>query len=328
MQKNLKFIIGLLLPIIIAQGAFAQLWPGPHPLFSPNYKLSVDGNISSQVDTLEKKFGYEKAEGSFSIPLYTGKDWLTSTGNTPLIGVTLQGKASVLQPEGGFLEKDMRLFRGRLGGNLIYSSGLRNLYMLNVQGIIARELKSFNFSGIYINGSAFWRYRKNDQFGWTLGLLYTSSFGKNRILPLAGFNYRPTKEDLISVLLPSFIQYTHFLSNAKSVSVAIKPNGGFYTLNFPVNDSVILKDIIFRHRNILISGTFHFKLSYQLTIEPEAGWQSNTRLFIDENKYTATSSLFAKIMIRYKFGQRANVAPILDFDPTDFTTSDPEIPEN
>ena len=120
--KQFTFFL-IILVIFKMHPVSAQLWPGPHPLFSPNYKLSIDGNIASQVDTFERKFGYEKVEAGFSIPLFTGKDWLTATGNTPLIGITLQGKGSVLQPEGGFLNSDQRLARVRLGSNFIYSSG-------------------------------------------------------------------------------------------------------------------------------------------------------------------------------------------------------------
>lgn len=313
---------------LFSGNVFSQVWPGPHPLLSSRFKVNAEGQIASQVDTFESKWGYEKAEAEFGIPLYHGKDWLTSTGNTPLIGVTLQGAGSILHPEGGFIDDSKQLIRLRLGSNFIYSRGLRNLYFLNAQGIVARELDLFSLSGVYINGSAFWRHRQNDQFGWTLGVLYTSMLGKNKLLPLAGINWRPQKENLVSILFPAYIKYTHFFGRSTSLSVTLKPNGGFYKLNTSVNDTSKVNQVLFSHRNIFLSATVLVKLSYQLSIEPEVGWASGTRLSIDGTVYNTSPSLFARIALRYKFGQRANVAPILDFDPADFTTSDPEIPEN
>ena len=304
----------------------AQVWPGPHPLLSSHINMNVEGHIASQVDTSEVKFGYEKAEIEFGLPLYKGKDWLTSTGNTPLIGITIQGAGAILQPEGGFLNSN-KLLRARIGSNFIYSKGLRNLFMVNLQGVLAHELKEVSLDGIYINGSAFWRHRQNDQFDWTAGITYTSVYGYNKLLPVIGLNYRPTKEDLISVLLPITIQYTHFFSNATSVSATLKPNGGFYTITYPENDSLAIYNTVFRHRNMLLSIIANHKFSYQFSIQPELGIESNTKLFINDSKFQAASSVFARITFRYKLGRRVNVAPILDFDPADFTTADPETPE-
>ena len=330
MQSKINYL-SILLPLIMifyCHSIDAQVWPGPHPLLSSSYKLSAEGHIASQVDTLETKFGYAKIEGRFCFPVYHGKDWLTATGNTPLIGITIQGAASLLQPQGDFLIDDTRLLRARLGGNFIYSKGLRNLYMVNGQGILAHELKTISFSGIYINGSALWRHRQNDQFAWTLGLTYTSVYERNRLFPLAGISYHPSKENLITFLLPVYIQYKHFFNRSTSLSATIRPNGGFYNINYKVNDSTTIKNLVFRHRNMTLSATVLYKISYQLSIDPEVGIESGTRLFLNEHKYLTTSSLFARITLRYKFGQRANVAPILDFDPADFTTAEPEIPEN
>ena len=306
----------------------AQVWPGPHPLLSSRIKANIESHIASQVDTLATKFGYEKAELEFGIPLYRGKDWLTATGNTPLIGITLQGAGAIMKPEGGFLDSD-KLLRARLGSNFIYAKGTRNLFMANIQGIVADELNSFSLDGLYINGSAFWRHRQNDQFGWTLGLTYTSVYAYNKLLPVIGFSYRPTKEDLISILLPITIQYTHFFNRATALSATIKPNGGFYNMNNEDNDTILMlyKNSTFRHRNFLFSINLNHKFSYQFSIQPEIGLENNTELFVDDFKFQASSSVYVRIAFRYKFGRRANIAPILDFDPADFTTADPEIPE-
>ncbi len=308
--------------------AFSQLWPGPHPLLSPWIKVCAEDKVASQVDTLEDKFGFYRGELSFSAPLYKGKDWLTATGNTPLIGVTLQGAASYMQPTGDFLPNSMQLFRARLGGNFIYSKGLRNLFMVNAQGVNAGELKSFSLKGTYVNGSAFWRHRSNDQFSWTLGLAYTSAYGKNRVLPLLGLSWRPLKEDLLTVMLPAYIQYTHFFSRRIAAGVSFRPFGGMYTIDYPVNDSVVLNDVKFRHREFQLAIKLKIKLSYQLSVEPDLGFSGRTRLTIAEKDFKTSPSAFVRLMIRYKFGRRANVAPILDFDPADFINSDPEIPEN
>ena len=316
---TLHFLLSLLQVSIVS----AQVWPGPHPLLSSHIKMNVESHIASQVDTLEDKFGYEKAEIQFGFPLYKGKDWLTSNGNTPLIGVTLQGAAAIIQPVGGFLSSD-KLLRARLGSNFIYSKGLRNLYMVSLQGILAHELNEISLNGLYMNGSAFWRHRQNDEFDWTVGVAYTSVYAYNKLLPIIGLQYRPTKEDLISILLPITIQYTHFFSNATSISATIKPNGGFYNVHYPEND---INDATFRHKNMLIAVILNHKLSYQFSIQPELGIQTNTKLFVNDFSTQSATSVFARIAFRYKFGRRVNVAPILDFDPADFTTADSETPE-
>ena len=330
MQSKLKYIRLWLIVVFTfcLQVIYAQVWPGPHPLLSSSVRLNLEEHIPGQVDTFETKFGYAKTEVVYSLPIYRGKDWLTATGNTPLIGFTIQSAASLLQPQGGFLSNDNRLLRARLGGNFIYSRGLRNLYMANAQGVLSNDIKSISFSGIYINGTALWRHRQNDQFGWTLGLTYSSVYGNNKLLPIVGISFHPTKEDLITFLLPFNIQYKHSFNRSMALSITLRPNGGFYNLNYKVNDSTTIKNIIFRHHSKTLSASILYKLSYQFSIDPEVGLESKTRLSLNENKYHSTSTLFARITLRYKFGQRAHVAPILDFDPTDFTTAEPEIPEN
>jgi hypothetical protein len=308
--------------------AFSQVWPGPHPLLSPWIKLCAEDKVASQVDTLEDKFGFYRGEASFSIPLYRGKDWLTATGNTPLLGVTLQGAASYLQPAGNFLPDSLQLLRLRLGGNFIYSKGLRNLFMFNMQGVNAGEASSISLKGTYINGSAFWRHRNNDQFSYTLGLAYSSVFGKNHLLPLLGVSWRPLKEDLITIMLPAYIQYTHFFSRRFAAGVSLRPFGGMYTIGYPVNDSTVVENVKFRHHEFQLAVKLKLKLSYQLSVEPDLGFSSRTQLMLNDAKFKTSPSVLARVMIRYKFGKRANVAPILDFDPADFINADPEIPEN
>ncbi len=320
-------IICLLYIFISEQNVTAQVWPGPHPLLSSWIKISAEDRVASQVDTLENKFGYYRGEGSFSIPLYRGKDWLTTTGNTPLIGVTLQGAASYIKPSGDFLPDNLELLRLRLGGSFVYSKGLRNLYMLNVQGITAHDYASFSLAGTYLNGSIFWRHRSNDQFSYTLGALYTSVFGRNRILPLAGISWRPLKEDLFTLMFPAYIQYTHFVNQRFAAGVSLRPFGGFYTIDYPVNDSTTINNVRFRHREIQLAIKLKLKISYQLSVEPDFGLSGRSLLTLDNAEYKPSSSIFARVMIRYKFGKRTNVAPILDFDPADFINADPEVPE-
>lgn len=325
--KRIIYLSALL--ICFFHTGYSQVWPGPHPLLSPWIKICAENKVASQVDTLESKFGFYRGEGSFNIPLYRGKDWLTATGNTPLIGVTLQGGASYLQPTGDFIPDSLQLLRLRLGANFIYSLGLRNLFMANVQGVNARDYASFfNFSGTYINGSLFWRHRNNDQFSFTLGGMYTSAFGRNRFLPLAGISWRPLKEDLITIMLPAYIQYTHFFSRGFSAGVSLRPFGGRYLIDYPLNDSIVVKNIEFRHREYQLAIKMKIKLSYQLSIEPDFGVSNRTRLEILDQIHETSSSAFVRVMIRYKFGKRAHVAPILDFDPADFLQADPEVPEN
>jgi hypothetical protein len=326
---NLKYSILLAaLYSFIYINSGAQVWPGPHPLLSSWYKINAGYHAPSQVDTFENKFGYYRGEGAFNIPLYRGKDWLTATGNTPLIGVTLQGAASYMQPQGDFLNNDMQLLRFRLGGNFIYSKGLRNLFMVNVQGVDAHSSRDFNFSDIYINGSGFWRHRKNDQLSYTLGLCYSSMFGDNRLLPLLGVSYRPLKEDLITLMFPAYFQYTHFFSKRTAAGFAVRPFSGLYNISYLINDTALISDQKFTHREWQIAARLKVKISYQLSIEPEAGYASGVKLSIAENDFKSSASLYAAVMIRYKFGERAHVAPILDFDPADFVNADPEVPEN
>ncbi|MEP7262938.1 MAG: DUF6268 family outer membrane beta-barrel protein [Bacteroidota bacterium] len=327
MIKN-SLILSAFLVLITIQSQ-SQVWPGPHPLLSSWIKINTEDRIASQVDTFENKFGYYRGEGSFNIPLYRGKDWLTSTGNTPLVGVTLQGAVSYLQPAGDFIPDSLQLLRLRLGGSFIYSKGLRNLYMLNVQGINAHDYASFfNFKGTYVNGSLFWRHRSNDQFSYTLGAVYTSVFGSNKILPLAGISWRPLKEDLITFMFPAYVQYTHFFSRRFAAGVSLRPFGGMYTVNLPVNDSLVLEDVKFRHKEFQLAFKMKLKISYQLSVEPDIGISGRSWVQLGEEKYDISSSAFVRVMIRYKFGKRTNVAPILDFDPADFINADPEIPEN
>jgi hypothetical protein len=325
-KVNIKALITLFSFIYMA--ASGQVWPGPHPLLSPWIKINAEDRIASQVDTFENKFGYYRGEGTINIPVYRGKDWLTATGNTPLIGVTLQAAASLMQPQGDFLPDTLQLLRARGGVNFIYSKGLRNLFTLNVQGVAAHEVESFSLGGAYINGSAFWRHRFNDQFSTTLGLAYTSVFARNRLLPLAGITWRPLKEDLFIILFPAYLQYTHFFGRSTALSVSARPFGGIYTMDFPVNDSIRLEDVTFRHREFQVALKLRVKISYQLSVEPEGGFSGPVHLEIADQEYKTSSSAFIRMMIRYKFGQRANVAPILDFDPADFINADPEIPEN
>jgi hypothetical protein len=306
-----------------------QVWPGPHPLLSPWIKFCAEDRLPSQVDTFEHKFGYYRGETTVNIPLYRGKDWLTATGNTPLIGVTMQAAASYLQPQGDFIPDSLSLLRLRAGISFIYSKGLRNLFMMSGQGINARTYDSFfNFKGTYVNGSIFWRHRRSDQFSFTLGAMYTSAFGENRLLPLVGISWRPLKEDLFTVMLPAYIQYTHFFSKRFAAGVSLRPFGGRYLIDYPLNDSIRIEDADFRHREWQFALKMKLKISYQLSVEPDFGISGRTRLNIFTEEYKAASSAFIRLMIRYKFGRRAHVAPILDFDPADFINADPEIPEN
>jgi hypothetical protein len=246
-----------------------------------------------------------------------------------LIGVTVQGAASYLQPTGDFIPDSLEMLRLRLGGSFIYSKGLRNLYMLSAQAVNARSYDSFFLlSGTYVNGSLFWRHRNNDQFSYTLGVMYSSMFGRNRFLPLIGISWRPLKEDLLTVMLPAYIQYMHLFSRRFYAGVALRPFGGIYNMDLPVNDSTVIKNIKFHHREWQLALKLKLKISYQLSFEPEFGISGKTRVQIDDSKHDVSSSVFAKVMLRYKFGRRAHVAPILDFDPADFINADPEIPEN
>jgi len=313
-----RFVVFISVFSIYFSFAMGQSYPGPQPLLSPSINGSMQHSIATQVGDSTVKYGFDEASLGFKFPLYTGKDWMSAGGNKPLFAVLMNSQGSVKQTSGDFFFKNKQLLRANAGASALLAVGLRNLYMVSVQTGLAEDLTSINPTRLRFSGNAFWRHRNHDQFNYTLGVSYSYVYGRNVLLPILGFGYHFTKADFVNVVLPFNIHYTHRFDRRVSLSAFLKPDGGSYYLNYQLNDSVKIADVVFRQRSFHLGVSLNYKTFSHFIFIPEIGLANKTRFAIDEYKTTSPPSLYFKLGLRYRFGKRATAAPILNFDPGDF----------
>lgn len=304
--------------MLLCSKATAQSYPGPQPLLSPSVNAGVLHRVATQVGDSTVKYGFDEASFGFKFPLYTGKDWLSADGNKPFFAVLFNTQGAVKQTSGDFFFKNKQLLRANAGASALLAVGLRNLYMASFQTGLTEDLEAINTSRLRYSGNAFWRHRSNDQFNYTLGLSYSYVYGRNFFLPILGVGYHFTKEDLVNVVLPFNIHYTHTFSRRLALSVFVKPEGGSYYVNYPVNDSLKIVDVLFRQRSFQLGTSLRYSAYSHVILIPEIGIAGKTRISLDDFKTTAQPALYFKLSFRYRFGERATAAPILNFDPGTF----------
>lgn len=314
--KTITLLICYLLfkPMQIA----AQSFPGPQPLLSPSIHAGILHHVATQVGDSTVKYGFDEASFGFKFPLYTGKDWLDATNGKPFFAVLFNSQGSVKQTSGDFFFKNKQLLRADAGAAALLAVGLRNLYLVSFKTLLMEVIAAIQPTRLRYSGNAFWRHRKNDQFNFTLGLSYSYVYGRNIFLPILGIGYHFTKEDVVNVVLPFNIHYTHLFDRRFSLSVFLKPNGGAYYLQHQLNDSVMITDVLFRQRNFQIGTSLTYKSFTHIVLIPEIGIAGKTHLTLDDYTSTTQPSVYVKLGIRYRFGKRATAAPILNFDPGNF----------
>lgn len=308
----------LLCSMLLQLSASAQSYPGPQPLLSPSINASILHHVATQVGDSTVKYGFDEASFGFKFPIYTGKDWLDASKGKPLFAVLFNADGMVKQTSGDLFFKNKQLLRVGAGATALLAFGLRNLYFVNVKTLLMEDLETIHPSRLRYSGNAFWRHRSNDQFNYTLGISYSYVYGRSVVLPVLGFGYHFTKEDVVNVVLPFNIHYTHLFDRRFSLSVFLKPNGGSYYIQQQLNDSVKIADVLFRQRNTQVGISLNYKSYSHFVLIPEIGIAGKTHLSFDGVKTTTQPSVYIKLGIRYRFGRRATAAPILNFDPGDF----------
>lgn len=306
------------LPALSALTSKAQSFPGPQPLLSPSLNANVTHRVATQVGDSTVKYGFDEASFGFKFPIYTGKDWLSADGNIPFFAVLFNSQGLVKQTTGDLFFKNKQLLRADAGATALLAVGLRNLYMVSFKTLLMEDLEAINPARLRYNGNIFWRHRSNDQFNYTLGASYSYVYGRNVLLPIIGLGYHFTKEDAVNVVLPFNIHYTHKFDRRISLSVFLKPNGGAYYLQYHLNDSVKIPDVLFRQRSFQLGISLRYKSYSHIVLIPEIGIAGKTHLSLDNYKTTTQPSVYVKLGLRYRFGKRATAAPILNFDPGDF----------
>ncbi len=312
--------IGLLICYLLfkSMSSAAQSYPGPQPLLSPSINASVMHPVATQVGDSTVKYGFDDGSIGIKFPLFVGKDWMSAGGNKPLFAVLFNAQASVKQTNGDLFYKNKQLLCANAGATAMLAVGLRNLYFVSVQPLLMEDIESIKPTRIRYSGNALWRHRSHDQFNYTLGFSYSYVYGRARFLPVLGFGYHFTREDVVNVTLPFNIYYTHQFSKQLSLSLFIKPNGGSYYTEQQLNDSVKITDVLFGQTNFQLGTSLIYKSYSNLILIPEIGFAGKTHLSFDDYKTTTQPSVYVKLGIRYRFGKRATAAPILSFDPGDF----------
>ena len=313
-----KIIFILLIDFLAARNSFCQFVPGPHPLLSPSINASLMYRGQSEIKDTALRYGFEEAELGFKFPLYTGKDWLSSDGSKPLFAVLFNSQESLKQTTGDFFFKNKQLLRANAGITALLAVGLRNLYLASFQTGWVEDISAIDYSRLRYSGNALWRHRSNDDFNYTLGLSYSYVYGKNYFLPIIGLGYHFTKEEVINIVLPFNIFYTHKFNRQLHLSFFLKPNGGVFYLQLPVNDTITIPDVLFRQRSLMLGVSLAYRTYSNVIFIPEIGVTSRTRLGLDDYKTIAEPSVYFKLGLRYRFGKRATAAPILNFDPGSF----------
>lgn len=317
--KPFNFIPRAIISLAIAFSidAIGQSYPGPQPLLSPSIYSSIVHHVATQVNDSSVKYGFNEASFGIKFPLYIGKDWLSAGGNIPFCAVLFNAQSAVKQTNGKFFYNTKQLLKSQVGVTALRASGLKNLYMISFQTRIMEDLDDIRLTRLKFSGNAFWRHRNNDQFNYTLGLSYSHVYGRNIFLPIIGLGYHFTKEDVVNLVLPFNVYYTHNFGRRVSVSAFIKPQGGSCYLQYDMSDSIKIADVLFRERSFQGGVSVRYSTYRQLILIPEIGITSKTRLALNNYKTSSQPSVYAKLSVRYRFGKRATAAPILNFDPGD-----------
>ncbi|MBL7923276.1 MAG: hypothetical protein JNL88_03670 [Bacteroidia bacterium] len=280
------------------------------------WQADVEYLEPSQVRDTTMENGFTGASFTYRMPLYTGKDWLSADGGKPFFAVLAQASASVRQSQLDFLEPDRLLSLGRIGFTGLMAKGLRNLFMLNIAASLPSESFRFKATHLRPQGSLVWRkLYHNNTFWHTLGILYSPITGRDLPLPILGFGLKLGNDDQLQFTFPFNFSYTHVFSKKFSLIGRVQNMGGYHYLKA---DSVYREEpLVYRFRYPRLGILARYYTSRHVVITPEIALTGRGRLVLDDYKTYQTNSLFFRISLQVRFGNRPAAAPIMNFDPGD-----------
>jgi hypothetical protein len=308
----------ILFLFLLQQGssAFAQGGYRPHPLLSPMWQAELEYMEPSQVKDTSMEHGFSGGTFTFRMPVYTGKDWLSADGGKPFFAVLAQASASARQTQIDYLEPDRWLTMGRLGVTGLMAKGLRHLILANISVMLPSESFQFNPGFLRPNATLIWRKLYHDNKLWhTVGIAYTPILGKEVPLPILGLGLKLGNDDQVQFTFPYNAAYTHLFSRKLSLSARAQMMGGNYFLQ---PDSIYTEDPL-RHRFLIprLGIVARYYTSRHVVITPEIALTGTGRLRLADDVSRLSSTLFFRISLQVRFGERPAAAPILNFDPGD-----------
>lgn len=311
-----KVIIYFLFLLFRASKLYGQGGYRPHPFLSPMWQADVEYMEPSQVKDTTMENGFSGAAFTFRMPLYTGKDWLSADGGKPFFAVIAQGSAAARISQLDFLEPDRYLTLGRFGLSGLMAKGLRNLFMLNLSVSLPSESFSFDPGYLRYGGAFVWRKLYHNNKWWhTLGVTYSPIRGQDLPLPVIGFGVKMGNDDQVQCTFPFNLSYSHLFSKKFSLSARLQNMGGY---NYLKPDSIYEESpLLYRFRIPRVGLVGRWYTYRHVVITPEIALTGKGRIAIDDYKTRQSVSLYFRLSVQVRFGNRPAAAPILNFDPGD-----------
>ncbi len=271
----LKKYAFLLLSII---GAIPLLAQNLQMLTSPRLMLSYSHLGNQKYDSSAHTFGLGQSSLSLNLPLYHSNYAKSEYGLKRFLYLGFQPSFVLSSANFENTTLDRKLINLSLGFNGIYTSGIKNMYLLSIRPMLNEDEYTINNPTWRYNASFLYNRMVNTKFKYRIGLTYTYLFGEGNLLPIVGGTYRINQNNILLVNLPYNITYRHVFNSNLSAGLFLKPNGSMNRfMNRNYFDSSY-NTILFRRSSYLLGANIIYKISAKFRLMADLAISSKQQL--------------------------------------------------
>ena len=272
MLKKYAFV---LLYLIVAMPLLAQ---NLQMLTSPRFMLSYSHLGNQKYDSSAYTFGLGQSSLSLNLPLYHSNYAKSEYGLKHFLYLGFQPSFVLSSANFENTSLDRKLINLSLGINGIYTSGIKNMYLLSIRPMLNEDEYTINNPTWRYNASFLYSRMVNTKFKYRFGLTYTYLFGEGNLLPIVGGTYRFNQKNILLVNLPYNITYRHVFNSNLSAGLFLKPNGGMNRfMNRNYFDSSY-NTVLFRRSSYLLGANVIYKISPKFRLMADLAMSSKQQL--------------------------------------------------
>ncbi len=280
--------------------------------FASHVTLSLFGATKANLEDTAGSFRISTGSVDASFSLYSDPAVPPRTfPSFRLVGNVgfLAGPADI-----SFLTRRHTVYRADVRPAAIWAVSDRDIFLVSIGAGFSEDQETIRNPRLRATALVLGNHRASETRSYQYGLAYSYVFGRGRLLPLAGFRWRPAPDWLVSAMVPFVISVRHGVSSGAAVGLLVAPHGNEVRFSnsgdFPGQPDTVH----FRLRELKIGGEADLRIARSVLARLEAGALVARQLrFADgDNEFLKTSlrpAAYAQLTLRWSFGEPVSGHP-------------------
>jgi hypothetical protein len=264
---------------------------------------------TTDLATTGQSFGFRDAGLRVAVPLLGGWDWDSSEMSKfrLLAHAGFKTDSAIVPYTIG--RRDLSTMDAGVSG--VYIPSLKNQITFSVGTGFAEDNSTVSSPKIKVTGRVVAAYRKSDSLTLLYGGGYSFVLGRGKLLPVAGFRWRPRPGTTVSIVGPFSGRVQQRVGPRLMIGAQGGMRGSQYHIANNEQFSSATNNLYLRFKEVRLGGQVGFRLNRSVGLLGEAGVATSRTLTFADGR-TALSSLntgaapYVSISLRYSFSKKGH----------------------